>query len=84
MFGLFASQGVDKGKGSVEKRVLCFSSQDASEQSTGSDPLGDVLEVKVYRSKGRKRIKSQVQDFKKFGIGNNLIRDSTKQNGGIR
>ena len=84
MFGLFTSRKVRNGRRAVEKRVLCFSSQETSGQSTDEDPLSDVVEIRVYRSKGRKRVEPQVQVFEKLGIGKSLVRGSAGHNRGIR
>ncbi|KAI9751329.1 MAG: hypothetical protein M4579_006112 [Chaenotheca gracillima] len=51
MFALFDAGEDWLGIPGVEKRMLHFSGQDTSE-----DPISSVLEVKVFRSKGRKRL----------------------------
>ena len=42
------------GEGTIERRMMCFS---------GSEEPEDVMEIKVYRAKGRQRIKPQLQDY---------------------
>lgn len=65
MFGLFASGRSLSKSAEVERRVLCFGSESES-AFNGTDPppsLEDVMEVKVFRSKGRKRIAAEVKGY---------------------
>ena len=65
MFGLFDStQGFGTLRQSLfERRVLCFSSDAETVQSEVPDSLSDVMEIKVFRSKGRKRIEPELQEY---------------------
>lgn len=63
MFGCF-----DSGQGLtntplVQRRVLCFGSQSGEANTSSLDTLKDVMEIKVFRSKGRKRIKPELREF---------------------
>lgn len=65
MFGLFDST---QRRGTLrqsffERRVLCFSPEAETGQSEIPDSLSDVMEVKVFRSKGRKRIEPELQEY---------------------
>lgn len=57
IFGLFSTTDGPVGYGDLEKRAFCFGSQEAEE-----DVTQDVLEIRVFRSNGRKRQKPVVQD----------------------
>jgi hypothetical protein len=65
MFGLYDSvQG--RGfirQGLIERRVLCFSPEAAETGKYTGDNLRDVMEIKVFRSKGRKRINPDIQEY---------------------
>lgn len=61
MFGLYDSgHGTPLSPG-LERRVLCFTSD--LENGRMPDTLSDVMEIKVFRSKGRKRVRPTVQEF---------------------
>ena len=65
MFGLYASPGM---RGGVERRVLAF-----GPASEGGDELllesqRDFMEVKVFRSKGRKRVVPEAKEFQGPGV----------------
>lgn len=63
MFGLF-SPGPSPFKHSlVERRVLFFGPDREHDDNLTLDSQNDVMEIKVFRSKGRKRIAPEVQDF---------------------
>ena len=61
--------GIDEDNRQVwERRGLVFGKSDKRTQGIGphrtpTDPMGDVLEVKVFRSRGRKRILPDVQNM---------------------
>lgn len=63
MFGLF-SPGPRAFKHSlVERRALFFGTHDERVDTLTLDSLNDVMEIKVFRSRGRRRIDPEVQDF---------------------
>ena len=67
MYGLFASsQGFKDPPGLVEKRALFFAKDNRREPDL-SGQVGDTefMEIRVYRSHGRKRIAKELEDFKK-------------------
>lgn len=55
MFGLFREP-----QGGLQRRVLSFASEDNGRQTISSE----MMEVRVYRSKGRRRIEAEVEEFK--------------------
>jgi len=66
MFGVYEAGESWLGERGVEKRVFCFASEDyGKRRCDGGDGAGagDVMEVKVYRSNGRKRIWPEVDEF---------------------
>ncbi len=63
MFGLYDSGEVYFGQRVVEKRILSFSSENGLVADNTVDDPKKVMEVKVFRSKGRKRIQPHVEDF---------------------
>lgn len=65
MFGLFKpsrTSGLARGT-TLQRRVLCFSPDPAAFDRLALDSLSDVMEIKVFRSKARKRIKPEVKTF---------------------
>ena len=68
MFGVFDSGEVFFGERAVEKRNLCFVSEESAVKKVDKvkdfiDSSKDVMEVKVFRSKGRKRIRPEMEPF---------------------
>lgn len=68
MFGIYGSSQNIMGEQSLEKRALCFAaertSRDAQSAGEGGHAVGeDVMEVRVYRAKARKRILPQVEEL---------------------
>ena len=65
MFGLFDSGQVYENipVSLFERRVLCFSPEAGTVQSKVLDSLHDVIEIKVFRSKGRKRIRPEIEMY---------------------
>ena len=53
--GRYDSGGRWDGESTVERRMLCFS---------GSENPDDVMEIKVYRAKGRQRVEPELLDYK--------------------
>lgn len=66
MFGLF---GV--GERRIEKRVLCFSPREKDGRVSDG-----VVEIRIHRASGRKRIEREVESFEETKLANNA--------GGIR
>ena len=65
MFGLFDFTRIDGNviQSGLERRVLCFSSEAETVQNGVPDSLSGLMEIKVFRSKGRKRIEPEVQSY---------------------
>ena len=88
MFGLFTpgrSSGLAK-ETTLQRRVLCFGPDIAETNNSGADNLGDVMEIKVFRSRGRRRVKPDVQTLQSTGIPQNIDRKRSQQQaaGGIK
>ena len=66
MFGLYCAGESWLGKPGIEKRVFCFAGEGygTGQVNGGRDRLGDVMEVRVYRAKGRKRIWPELVEVK--------------------
>lgn len=66
MFGVYCAGDSRLGKVGIEKRVFCFASEEyGSGKVDGSrERLGDVMEVRVYRARGRKRIWPELVELK--------------------
>lgn len=62
MYGLFDSGERWMGEPGIDARAFSFASKATSYRST-NNTLGQVLEVRVYRSRGRKRIRPELEDF---------------------
>lgn len=67
MFGLFDSSvgGANVKQSMIERRVLCFA-PDAGDDGNGKfmpDNLNEVMEITVFRSKGRKRVEPALQEY---------------------
>lgn len=63
MFGLYDSGRSITSQPAIERRVLCFAPESRDIDQTGADNTSNVLEVKVFRSKGRKRIHPQIHQY---------------------
>ncbi|KAK4693180.1 hypothetical protein P7C71_g4170, partial [Lecanoromycetidae sp. Uapishka_2] len=67
MFGLFDSSvgGANVRQSMIERRVLCFAPEAGHHSNSrfGSDNLGEVMEIKVFRSKGRKRVQADLKEY---------------------
>lgn len=88
MFGLFKpdrSSGLIKGA-SLQRRVLCFGPDIAGLDNRALDHLSDVMEIKVFRSKGRKRIKPDLQTLQSVSMSPGIDRKKSQQQaaGGIK
>jgi len=62
MFGLYDSGDCWMGETGVERRILCFGRGVKLGEDTAVDP-DDVMEIRIYRAKGRMRIKPRVDSF---------------------
>ncbi|KAI4133195.1 MAG: hypothetical protein LQ347_002261 [Umbilicaria vellea] len=71
MFGLFDAEQSWYGDCGVEKRAFCFAREDGSARMP-SHNLGNVLEVRVYRSKDRQMAEPELTKFKQFAQSNNI------------
>lgn len=60
MFALYESSEARMGLPLSEKRILCFGSDSGSPKSG----FGHFMELKVYRSKGRKKTQPIVEPFR--------------------
>ncbi len=75
MFGVFQSVSASASEGGegvgalLEKRVFCFAGSDDCGNGTKEEGggRGDVMEVRVFRAKGRKRIRPEVEPLLKPG-----------------
>ena len=86
MFGLYKSGKVFDGRRYLEQRVLCFASDGAPESpAEGSASLGPLMEVRVYRSKGRKRIMPEAEQYEGSPLSEHKENQPAKTNSaGIR
>ncbi|KAL8727911.1 MAG: hypothetical protein Q9166_005737 [cf. Caloplaca sp. 2 TL-2023] len=62
MYGLFDSGDRWMGVPDVAARAFTFAS-DATTQQSMSNALGQVMEIRVYRSGGRKRVRPKLEEF---------------------
>lgn len=62
MFGLYDSAAYGMGETGVERRILCFGRGAKSDENTAVDQ-DEVMEIKIYRAKGRMRIKPRVDNL---------------------
>lgn len=89
MFGLFKparTSGLARGA-TLERRVLCFCPGSTSLGHPPRDNLNDVMEIRVFRSKARKRIKPEVETLQSTGFSSDLHRRRAPQQqapGGIK
>ena len=69
MFAMFDTGEIDKDQALLERRALSFGVETVNATDT------KFMEIKVYRSKGRKRIQPQVRGFRETlgpGVKNNI------------
>ena len=89
MFGLFKparTSGLAKGT-SLERRVLCFCPDSGPIDHPTQDNLSDVMEIKVFRSKARKRIMPEAKTVQSAGVFPNLDKQRSSEQqaaGGIK
>lgn len=60
MFALYKSSQKWVDDAVLERRVFCFGDGSDNPKSTNCDPLRDIMELKVYRSNGRKQFAEPV------------------------
>lgn len=82
MFGLFESEQSWYGEHGIEKRAFCFATEDGGASRMRSDNLGDVMEVRVYRSKGRRRTEPEMTPFKQSALNVDTSGGEQQQNSG--
>ena len=80
MFALCDSGEMRNGLPALERRVLCFK----SEIGISKTGYGDVMEMRVYRSRGRKRIPPVVEPFHELYHGNGKNRAGQSDEPGIK
>lgn len=81
MFGLFKparTSGLAKSA-TLERRVLCFGPDNTSLGHPPLHSLNDVMEIRVFRSKARKRIKPEVGTLQSTGCSPDLHRKRSPQ-----
>lgn len=88
MFGLFKpnrTSGLAKGA-TLQRRVLCFGPDIDGLDNRALDNLSDVMEIKVFRSKARKRIEPDVQTLQSVGFPPSIDKKTSHQQaaGGIQ
>lgn len=62
MYGLYDSGERWMGEPGVDARVFSFANESTTHRRMNSN-LGQVMEVRVYRARGRKRTKPKLEDF---------------------
>ncbi|CAO1599843.1 hypothetical protein XANCAGTX0491_003554 [Xanthoria calcicola] len=79
MYGLYDSGGRWMGMPDVAARAFTFV-DDATTQRSMSNTLAQVMEIRVYRARGRKRIRPKLEDFSAVVVrsGNQLPSSQTK------
>ena len=82
MFGLYDSGETFFGQPAIEKRMLCFSNENGRLLDPSVNNLKDVMEVKVFRSNGRKRIPPGPQHSKDVAAARDSTMKSPQQHGG--
>jgi hypothetical protein len=63
MFGLYDAGENRKGRSCIERRAFSFADDDIRKIGAGVSAEEDMMEVRVFRSKGRKRIRPEVVAF---------------------
>lgn len=63
MFGLYESEAKREGESGIQKRMLCF-----GDEFEGSDD--DILEIKVYRCRGRRPCSPVTESYGGIKVGN--------------
>jgi hypothetical protein len=75
MFGLYEIKDED-GNRRVEKRMLCFTTPDGKNGQQWTDVTDAfdekaVMEIRVYRAHGRKRVEREVEEYDETEYGKN-------------
>ena len=64
MFGLFDSGKTSPKRPVLQRRALCFAAEDDDDAAKyAADNLDQVMEVRVFRSRGRKRIRPEIGEY---------------------
>ena len=63
MFALYDSGETWMGESGIERRVLCFNTPKKNENPV-LDDWSNLMEIKIYRAKGRQRIRPLIEDFR--------------------
>ena len=63
MFGLYDAGPTPFKDNQIERRVLCFGPDRGHGDKSSMDNLDDVMEIKVFRSKGRRRAAPAIEEF---------------------
>ena len=77
-FGLFHPGPSPFPHSEIERRVFCFEPNPSHGSNFTVDNLNDVLEVRVFRSKGRKQIAPQLPDFQSLPGRSNIDRNRSQ------
>ncbi|KAL9603283.1 MAG: hypothetical protein Q9219_001306 [cf. Caloplaca sp. 3 TL-2023] len=80
MYGLYDSGERWMGEPGVEARVFNFTSESTTTHPL-NDSLGQAMEVRVYRARGRKRIKPDIENFQAVVARSNDQRLGTQSKG---
>ncbi|KAL8709148.1 MAG: hypothetical protein Q9220_006028 [cf. Caloplaca sp. 1 TL-2023] len=78
MYGLFDSGERWQGETGVAVRAFGFA-RDSTTQRSSSNALGQVMEIKVYRAWGRKRIRPELEEFHALVARSNKANQDSQQ-----
>ena len=78
MFGLFSPGPSPFPHSEIERRALCFGPNHSNSSVFTWDNLNDVLEVKVFRSKGRKKIAPKLEEFQNLAGKANVDKNKSQ------
>ena len=83
MFGIFETKLPDGSK-ALERRLLGFRPDDPKATKMHKGSLSDVMEIRVFRARGRTRINPLVSTFQDTPLGMETISKANVKDGGIR
>ena len=83
MFGVFDGGRNEKGSKKLERRVLSFAGIDDKVRAKEA-AFGNMMELKVYRSRGRRRVKPEVENFGNAAVGTDVVSKKQAKGGGVR
>ena len=63
MFGLYDYGEKWKGQPLIERRILCFGNDKKGAKKVLENYLGDLVEIRVYRARGRKQIQPFTESY---------------------